>query len=140
MDAQSLIAAGWKDLRPNDFAGSVGPFWYRGRGPELTLGLLTEPRHANAHRKTVHGGALMTFADIALGFAVAEMLGGPYCVTVDLQLQFVAAAPTERLLTCKPELVRRTSQLVFMRALLCVDDAVVASANGVWKVLEPRPS
>jgi uncharacterized protein (TIGR00369 family) len=138
MDSQSLSAAGWKDFRPSDFAGSVGPFWYRGRAPQLTLGLLTEARHANAHRNTVHGGALMSFADLALGFVVADMLGGPYCVTVDLQVQFVAAAPAGKFLTCQPEIVRRASQLVFMRGLLRVEDTVVASANGVWKVLEPR--
>ena len=86
----------------------------------------------------IHGGALMTFADIALGCGVADAVGveTPF-VTVQLQYQFAAAAPLGAFVTCLPEVVRRTSQLVFVRGLLQVGERVIGSADGIWKLIEP---
>jgi acyl-coenzyme A thioesterase PaaI-like protein len=39
-------------------------------------------------------------------------------------------------LTCRPELIRRTSQIVFMRGLIKAGERTVASADGLWKLLD----
>jgi acyl-coenzyme A thioesterase PaaI-like protein len=80
----------------------------------------------------------MTFADVALGFSVVKALGGPHCATAQLQLQFIAAGRTGEFITCRPEIIRRTSQLVFVRGLVGAGERIVASADGIWKVLEPK--
>ena len=138
MDFEALKAAGWTAMDVDGFSGEVGPVWLQGKGAERVVGFLSGPRHTNGFLGTVHGGALMTFADIALGIGVAGALGGPYCATAQLQLQFVAAAQIGDFITCKPELIRQTTQLVFMRGLLCVGDKTVASADGLWKVMEHK--
>ncbi len=112
----------------------MGPYWWRGTGSEAAIGFVADERHAN-HIGTVHGGMLMTFADIALGFGVVQALGTPHCATAQLALQFVATAKFGEFVTCRPEVIRRTEQLVFVRGLICVGDKVVASADGIWKVL-----
>lgn len=134
MDAVSLEAEGWHIIEVGGFSGLVGPYWWRGAGSAAVVGFLAEERHAN-HIGTVHGGMLMTFADIALGYGVVQALKAPRCATAQLALQFVATAKFGEFITCQPEVVRRTEQLIFVRGLLCVDDKVVASADGIWKVL-----
>jgi acyl-coenzyme A thioesterase PaaI-like protein len=124
---------------PGGFSGTVGALWLHHEGSQRVVGFFSEERHCNNHLGTVHGGVLMTFADIGLGVAVVDALGGPYCATAQLQIQFVATAPTGAFIICRPEIVRRTSQLFFMRGLITVDDRTVASADGIWKVFEPKP-
>jgi acyl-coenzyme A thioesterase PaaI-like protein len=138
MDPNALEAAGWSASQPDAFSGVIGSLWSRGSGAELTLGFVAEARHSNGHLGTLHGGVMMTFADIALGCAVVAALGAPTCATAQLQLHFVAAARTGDFITCRPEIIRRTSQLIFVRGLISVGDKIVASTDGIWKVLERR--
>lgn len=131
-----LEAAGWSASVLDSFSGQLGRVWTRGRVAEGTLevGFQASEAHSNGHMGTVHGGLMMTFADVALGMGVAEALGAPNCVTVSLQVQFVAAAQIGDFVTCRPEVVRRATQLMFMRGLITVGDRTVATADGIWKV------
>ena len=138
MDPTSLKSAGWTPLETGGFSGLIGPFWMRGAGADRVIGFIAESRHGNNHLGTVHGGALMTFADISLGYAVVNALGGANCVPVQLQTQFVSSARMGEFITCRAELVRHSSQLVFMRGLISAGDRTVASADGIWKVLKPK--
>ena len=140
IDPDSLQAAGWRSFQAPAFSGVVGPLWTRGAGAELVIGFIPGPEHSNNHLGTVHGGVLMTFADVAFGFGVVQALGNTNCATAQLQLHFVAAGRIGEFVTCRPEIIKRTSQLVFMRGLIVVGEKTIASADGIWKVLEPKPS
>ena len=48
----------------------------------------------------------------------------------------MAGGRTGEFITCTPELVRRSRQLIFMRGLLCAGERTLASADGIWKVLD----
>ena len=82
----------------------------------------------------------MTFADIALGAGVAAAMADDRlnCATVSLQTQFVSVARIGEFISCKPEVIRKSKQLVFMRGLIQVGDKTIASAEGIWKLLETR--
>ena len=136
IDAAQLEAEGWKCMSGTHFNETAGPYWVRGGPANRALGLLSEERHGNGHVGTVHGGVLMTFADIALGMGVVDAAGTRDCVTLQLQMQFTATAPIGSFITCKPDLVRRTSQIVFMRGLLLAGERTVASADGMWKLVD----
>ena len=141
MDSASLKAAGWKPgLRGRGFTEVVGPFWVRSSGTAHELGFIAEARHANQDVNTVHGGVLMTFADLCLGYSAAMALGPIHCVTAQLAVQFVAAAKVGEFISGCGEVVRRGSQLVFVRGLIKSGDRVVASADGIWKVVPSRTS
>src|SRR5262245_826109 len=111
MDHAALEAAGWARLPTRNFSTAAGPAWVKGEPGHRTVALLAEAAIANDHIGTVHGGALMTFADIALGLGARDAIDEPRFVTAQLQYQFAGAAPVGSLITCEPELVRRTSQL-----------------------------
>ena len=139
MDEAALKAAGWKPgLRGRGFTEVVGPFWVRSTGNEHELGFIAEPRHSNQDASIVHGGVLMTFADLCLGYSAAMALGPIHCVTAQLAVQFVAAGKVGELISGKGEVVRRGSQLVFVRGLIKSNDRVVASCDGIWKTIEKK--
>jgi acyl-coenzyme A thioesterase PaaI-like protein len=131
-----LEAVGWHKLPTRHFSASIGAAWVRGEKGAREVGLITSPGIANDHMGIVHGGALMTFADIALGLAAAEALGGASMATAQLQFHFTAAAPIGVLLVCKPELVRQTSQLLFVRGLFEAAGKTVGMADAMFKVLD----
>lgn len=137
-DVDTLQLTGWEPIELAGFSASVGPLSMRGTGAEREVGFIAESRHANTNIGTVHGGVLMTFADIALGLGVVDVIGGRNCVTAQLQLHFVSTAKIGTLVSCRAEIIRHSRHLVFMRGLITSDGATVASADGIWKVLEAR--
>lgn len=137
MDAQALLAEGWERLPTRLFTAQIGEAWVRMRDGRPEVCVMSAEDAANDYGVMLHGGALMTFADMAFGVGVARSGGDGPIVTVELKLHFVASARPGALLTCAPEVVRKTSSLVFVRGLILADGATVASADGIFKRLDP---
>ncbi len=138
MDEAAFVAAGWARLPTTAFSAAIGPTWIKGEAGARTIALAGHAGIVNDYGQVVHGGALMTFADIALGCGAADAIAGHSYVTVQLQYQFAGGVPASSLITCAPELVRKTSSLAFVRGLIKADAVVVGSADGIFKALTPR--
>lgn len=126
---------GWRLQPPHGFMGTVGPLWERRDEPGLQLGILAEPKHVNASG-IMHGGAIMAFADQALGTAGWEATGHKPQVTVQLDIQFISAVAIGEFLTTRCEVVRLTNSMIFLRGTFLVGSRVVATASGVWKFFD----
>jgi len=133
-----LESEGWTRLALTAFSTSIGSIWTRGAVGAREVCLPCGPGITNDHMASVHGGALMTFADIALGVAVVDAIGAPLCSTAQLQYHFAAAVKVGDLLLCKPEIVRKTRRMIFVRGLFRVGDETVGSADAMYNVFEPR--
>lgn len=127
---------GWERRSDEGFVGLIGPFWQRRDNDRSALGLLTEPKHHN-RRGVVQGGVLMTLADRALGTGAWHETGGKPQATVQLDVHFVETVKIGEFVEARGQVVRRTHSLVFMRGTLVVGSRVVATADGVWKILAP---
>lgn len=138
MTSTDMAADGWERLPTQAFSAAVGPTWVKGEAGNRTVALPTHEGIVNDYGAVVHGGALMTFADIALGMGTADALPGQSYVTVQLQYQFAGGARIGSLITCEPELVRKTSSLAFVRGLIKADGEVIGSAEGIFKALMAR--
>lgn len=139
MDDAALAAAGWAPLPVSGFSAAIGRTWMKGEAGSRTVALAAHDGIVNDYGAVVHGGALMTFADIALGCGAADAITGHSYVTVQLQYAFAGGVAKGALITCEPELVRKTSSLAFVRGLIKADGQVVGSADGIFKALGPRP-
>jgi acyl-coenzyme A thioesterase PaaI-like protein len=128
-----LLADGWEPVEDSGFIGLVGPIMRRACGDHDEYGFVAEPKHANLNN-VVQGGMLMTFADRALGRA-AWQVAGRSTATVQFDMQFVSAARIGDFIEMQPEVVRRTSAPVFLRGALFAGPRIVATAQGVWKIL-----
>lgn len=139
METAALEAAGWHRLLAVRFSAALGPTWSIVREGVLTVALQAQEHLGNDNLGIVHGGAMMTFADIALGCAVGLANDfRPNFVTSQLSIQLVAAGRVGQLITCNPEIVRKTRSLVFVRGLFEADGKVLASADGIFSMLQPE--
>jgi acyl-coenzyme A thioesterase PaaI-like protein len=143
LDEESLLADGWFRLPVVRYSAALGPTFAKRIDGKMTAALLAQEHLGNDNLGIVHGGAIMTFADMAMGLGVGHAVGGGdtrfagMFVTAQMAVQFVAAAKVGTLITCVPELVRKTSSMVFMRGLIVADEQVVASCDGIFKMLDP---
>jgi acyl-coenzyme A thioesterase PaaI-like protein len=78
---------------------------------------------------------LMTFADRSMGMTSWYANGKKPQATVHLDVHFVDAVQIGEFIEAKCRVVRRTRSLMFMSGELSVGERVVATANGVWKIL-----
>lgn len=138
MTEEELLAEGWRRLPAVRYSGALGPVLAKRTGDRVIACLLAQEHLANDNLGVVHGGAIMTFADMALGLAcgVANDGQGNF-VTAQLSVQFTASANVGDAVTCEPEVIRKTSSLVFVRGLIVAGDRTVASADGIFKLLDP---
>ncbi|MXQ10715.1 PaaI family thioesterase [Microvirga makkahensis] len=126
---------GWEIHPDTGFIGLIGPFWQRWDGERWILGLVTQPKHRN-RRGVVQGGVLMTFADRALGMTAWHETGHQPQATIQLDVHFVEKVRIGRFVESRCQVVRRTRSLVFVGGTLIADSRVVATANGIWKILD----
>jgi acyl-coenzyme A thioesterase PaaI-like protein len=138
LDEQEIVRrltdAGWNVITDEGFIGLIGPFVQKGSGTDLHFGFPTDARHRNL-RGVLQGGALMTFADRAMGITARAAKQATRSATVQLDVHFADAVQLGEFVETRPRVIRATRQMAFMSALLTVADRVVASANGVWRIL-----
>jgi uncharacterized protein (TIGR00369 family) len=109
----------WDVTGPDRFNNSIGRLLVRrgedGRG---WCRMFPAQAHSNLGNK-VHGGALMTFVDMAL-YAGGAMTGAnvAMAVTLDCSVQFLDAGELGEPLDAEVELLRETGRLVFVRGRL----------------------
>ena len=83
----------------------------------------------------VHGGAILTFVDIAMfaGGKLAGISDTAQAVTLDLSCQFIDAGRPHAPLDCDVELLRETGRLAFLRGLVEQDGRTIASWTGTLR-------
>ena len=126
---------GFAEIRLIDpFEIHVGPAFGQGEKGARRYAFRPESHHCNM-RGVVHGGMLMTLADMTLGQAVWETTDNASCVTLNMQTQFLRPVRAGELIEVLPEMTRRTRALVFMRGDFTVAGEIVMTASSVWKLL-----
>jgi uncharacterized protein (TIGR00369 family) len=135
MTSTAETPAGFEPIHDVGFIDHVGPVYRRADG---AYGFRAAQKHANLIQ-VVHGGMLMSFADRALGETAMAAADGANCVTIQMEMQFIDVARLGDWIEARPEVVRRTGSLVFLRTDLWAGERRVAAATGVWKILRRRP-
>src|ERR1051326_7112563 len=126
---------GYTDTKLVDpFEIHLGPVYEAGEKGARRFLLCVDGRHVNM-RGVIHGGMLMTFADLALGQAVWDFTDWAPSVTINMQSQFLKPARSGDRIEVLPELVRKTRSLVFVRGDFKVNGETIFSASSIWKLL-----
>jgi uncharacterized protein (TIGR00369 family) len=114
------------------------PLFARVSGDALVLGVRAGEAHANS-RGFVHGGLISALADNAMGLSCARKLGtGGGLVTVNLSVDFLAAALKGQWLEFDTVFIKPGSSLCFAQAFVTADGRPCAKASAVFKVAERR--
>ena len=132
--AARLKSDGWKMVETTGFIQLIGPLWQREIGGEREYALVAEDKHHN-RRGLVQGGVLMTFADRTCGMTARFVTDKPTMATIQLDVHFVESGKIGETLISRPRVVRATRSLIFVNTEVTVDKRVIATANGVFKIL-----
>ncbi len=132
--AARMTAEGWSIVPDDGFIAYVGPFWHRIEDNADVYAVATDARHKN-RRGLVQGGLLMTFADRTLGMTARIASGAAAVATIQLDTHFIDAGRIGDLLISRPQVVRTTRTLIFLRTDITADGRVVSSSNAVFKTV-----
>lgn len=128
------VPKGWQPAEQFDpFEAFLGPYFERKRDGAREFSFLVDDRHTNAEG-VVHDGALLTFADAALGYALWDATERAPCVTVSQHSEFIASARTGDLVTCLPTLVHKTREVVFIRGDFLVGAKIIFTVTAIWRI------
>ena len=95
--------------------------------------------HLNAAGIT-HGGYLAALIDAGSGTAAHRVADNAPCVTISLDLKFIDASRSGDTIIGNVKILKKTKTLVFLSCKLNVNNNLIASASGVWKILKIRYS
>jgi len=122
-------------FRTSPLLDALGPFYGKGAGAELTIGLRVAEKHTNS-RGGVHGGVLATLGDVALGYTMAFSSDPPRrALTASLTIDYVGAAKVGDWIEARVDKYKVGKTLAFANAYLTVDDTQVARVSAVFAVV-----
>jgi acyl-coenzyme A thioesterase 13 len=119
-------------FRNSPYTDMIGPLYYRKDGDDLVVAVRALAKHANA-RRLVHGGLLMTIADIALGYSMAFREDPPLSlITASLTADFAGSAKIGDWIEARVDVQKSGARLAFANAYLFVDGQRILRASGVY--------
>lgn len=132
---------GWMTWELSDqtrFNALFAPFLLRVDGAVARVRMT--PRHAHTNLSgRLHGGALLSFIDIAL-FAASRGFGlieAGTAVTLDLSVQFIGAGAADGPIEAQVECLKETGNLLFLRGLVVQADAETRIASFSATIRKP---
>ena len=93
--------------------------------------------HLNAIGIT-HGGFICSLIDAGAGTAAHRCAGQAPCVTVSLDLKFIATTKIGDEIIGFTKILKKTKSMVFLICHLKSKDKIIASASGIWKILKTK--
>ncbi len=93
--------------------------------------------HLNRAQIT-HGGYLCSIIDAGSGSAAHFCAKGKLCVTISLEIKFIGSTKINDEILGSVRINKKTKTLVFLDCILKSKNKVVASASGIWKILNHK--
>ena len=94
--------------------------------------------HLNAAGIT-HGGFICSLVDAGAGNAAHRCAEQTPCVTISLDLKFIAATKIGDEIIGFTKILKKTKSMVFLICHLKSKGKIIASASGIWKILKTKP-
>jgi uncharacterized protein (TIGR00369 family) len=114
----------------------LGPFYARGEGDNLVVGLRVAEKHTNA-RGFAHGGVLLTLADVALGYAAEGSVDPPArLITVSISADFAGSAELGDWVEARVDIQRVGKRMAFANAYLHVGERRIVRASAVFALTD----
>ena len=101
---------------------------------EFEFKTIIKENHLNATGIT-HGGFIAAFIDAGGGTAAHRSADQNPCVTISLELKFISTVKLGQELVGKTKIQKKTKSMIFLTCELTVENKIVATASGVWKIL-----
>ena len=83
-----------------------------------------------------HGGYIATIIDSGAGTGAHRVAGNSNCVTISLDIKFVASTKLDDEVFGFVKILKKTKSMVFLICHLKSNEKIIASASGIWKILK----
>ena len=114
------------------------PLYSKRTDKAVVIGLRLGKPHTNG-RGLIHGGLIAALSDNAMGHSCAHVMGGQSSlVTISLAVDFVGTAQIGQWLAVESDVIKTGSTIAFAQSLVKADDAVIARANGTFRVVPKK--
>jgi len=94
--------------------------------------------HLNAAGIT-HGGFICSLVDAGAGTAAHRSAGRTPCVTISLDVKFIATTKIDDEIVGFTKILKKTKSMIFLICYLKSKDKIIASGSGIWKILKIKP-
>ena len=88
--------------------------------------------------KITHGGYICSIIDAGAGTAAHLSSGGKPCVTISLEIKFIAQTKLNDKILGKVSIDKITNSLVFLKCTLESNNQIIATSSGIWKILKHK--
>ena len=82
-----------------------------------------------------HGGYIATIIDSGAGTGAHRAANNSMCVTISLDIKFIGATKLGDEIKGFVKILKRTKSMVFLICHLKNSEKIIASASGIWKIL-----
>ena len=82
-----------------------------------------------------HGGYISSIIDSGAGTGAHRAAKNSLCVTISLDIKFIASTKLGDEINGFVKILKRTKSMVFLICHLKSNKKIVASASGIWKIL-----
>ena len=101
---------------------------------EFEFKTIIKENHLNTAGIT-HGGYLATIIDSGAGTGAHRVTNNSQCVTISLDIKFIGATKLGDKIIGFVKILKRTRSMVFLISHLKSNEKIIASASGIWKIL-----
>ena len=106
---------------------------------EYQFKTIIKENHLNTAGIT-HGGFIAAVIDAGAGTAAHKVSNNDPCVTISLELKFISTVKLGQELIGTTKIQKKTKSMVFLTCELTAEKKIVATASGVWKILNKKLS
>ncbi len=82
-----------------------------------------------------HGGYIASIIDSGAGTGAHRAAKSSMCVTISLDIKFIGATKSGDEIIGFVKILKRTKSMVFLICHLKNNEKIIASASGIWKIL-----
>tara|TARA_Y100000590_G_C15492000_1_gene928124 strand:- start:279 stop:707 length:429 start_codon:yes stop_codon:yes gene_type:complete len=104
---------------------------------EYEFKTVIKENHLNASGIT-HGGYIASIIDAGAGTAAHRAAANVACVTISLDIKFIGSTKLEDEIIGFAKIQKKTKTLVFLICNLQSNRKIIASASGIWKILNSK--
>jgi uncharacterized protein (TIGR00369 family) len=103
-------------------------------GDNHRFAFVVAAKHMNGSG-SLHGGVLMTFADVAMSQAARAASGAQSCSTISLTFDFIGPGKLGDVIEARVRVTRQTRTMIFLSAHIVAGERVLGAATGLWKIV-----
>ena len=94
--------------------------------------------HLNAAEIT-HGGFICSLIDAGAGTSAHRSVNNAPCVTISLDIKFISTTKIGDEIVGYVKILKKTKTMIFLICHLKSKEKIIASASGIWKILNTKP-